>query len=92
MRKDCAIFSCYSQLWEVNTCNSHPKDLDTHLLELKKTARLSTINEKVVVVYLAKQVLIPLFGRVELEKSYRPLLEALGNRRKIVATKKQVKQ
>ena len=54
------------------------EDLDTHLLELKKAAKLSTINGKVVVVNLAKQVLIPLFGRVELEKSYRALLEALG--------------
>ena len=50
------------------------EDLDTHLLELKKAAKLSTINEKVVVVNLAKQVPIPLFGRVELEKSYRALL------------------
>ena len=31
------------------------------------------------VVNLAKQVLIPLFGKVELEKTYRALLEALGN-------------
>ena len=31
------------------------------------------------VVSLAKQVLIPLFGRIELEKSYRALVEALGN-------------
>ena len=31
------------------------------------------------VVNLAKQVLIPLFGRVVLEKSYRALLEVLGN-------------
>lgn len=61
----------------LNKCRS--EDLEGHLLELKKAAKLTTINEKAVVVNLAKQVLIPLFGKVELEKTYRALLEALGN-------------
>lgn len=54
------------------------KDLGEHLKKLKDCVTDKKLSKKVVVVNLIKQILIPLFGTVEVENGYRVFLDKLG--------------
>ena len=54
------------------------KNLEDHLMILKTAAKLSGVTEKIIVLNLVKNLLVPLFGPVDLETGYQSLVERVG--------------
>ena len=54
------------------------RNLEDHLMILKAAAKLSGVTEKIIVLNLVKNLLVPLFGPVDLDTGYQSLVERVG--------------